>query len=64
MLLHTNVGYNMLSKFDFQGPWLKVRVAVAVFSSPGLCSWRAYVVTQLLASASVLAQCLSFQRCA
>ena len=52
----------------------------SVFSSPGLCSWRAYVVTQsLLASvsfgvhistmfqrlsASALAQCLSFQRSA
>ena len=24
-----------------------------IFSSPGLCPWRAYVVTQVLASASV-----------
>ena len=31
-------------------------------SSPGLCPWRAYVITQSLASASVsaLTQCLSF----
>ena len=39
-----------------------------LISSPGLCPWRAYVVTQALASASVsdsaLAQCLSFQMCA
>ena len=34
------------------------------FSSPGLCPWRGYVVTQALASASALAQCLSFQMCA
>ena len=39
---------------------------VAIFSSPGLCPWKAYVVIQLLASASASAsaQCLSFQRCA
>ena len=39
-----------------------------IFSSRGLCPWRAYVVTQALASASAsasaLAQCLSFQMCA
>ena len=36
-----------------------------IFSSPGLCPWRAYVFTQSVASAlaSALAQCLSFQRC-
>ena len=29
MLLHTNVGYdNILSKFDYQGPGLKVKVAI------------------------------------
>ena len=32
-----------------------------IFSSRGLCPWRAYVVTQALASVSALAQCLSFQ---
>ena len=47
----------------------------SLFSSLGLCLWRAYVVTQSLASVSALvqfqrlsvsafAQCLSFQRCA
>ena len=42
----------------------------AVISSLGLCPLTAYVVTQSLVSASVsafaslLAQCLSFQKCA
>ena len=32
MLLHINVGYdNILSKIDFQGPGLKVKVTVAIF---------------------------------
>ena len=32
MLLHTNVGCdNILSKFDVQGPGLKVKVTVAIF---------------------------------
>ena len=40
-------------------------IYVVIFiSSPGLCPWRAYVVNQSLASASALAKCLSFQRCA
>ena len=31
MLLHTNIGYdNISSKFNFQGPGLKVKVIVAV----------------------------------
>ena len=36
------------------------------FSLPGLCPWRTYVVTKSLSSvsASALAQCSSFQRCA
>ena len=42
---------NKKRKFDF---------GVIIFSSPGLCPWRAYVVTQALASASALAVCLSF----
>ena len=46
------------------------RLIKFIFSSPGLCPWRAYVVTLALASASAstsasaLAQCLSFQKCA
>ena len=48
----------------------KSDMCIDIISSPGLCPWKAYAVTQLLASASVsastsafaLAQCFKFSK--
>ena len=65
-------GYWRYAKRKNQDPYSCVSLDMVLtrfrvgISSPGLCPWRAYVITQSLASASVsaLTQCLSFQRCA
>ena len=59
--------FDLILKFRILVSGLHI-IGADSFSSPGLCPWRAYVVTQALASASAsasaLAQCLSFQMCA
>ena len=38
LLIHTNIGYdNISSKFDFQGPELKVKVIVAIQGRDHFC---------------------------